>query len=212
MSFPPPLRRCMESRRRIVLPEGLEARVLQAAEQITRRDLADVVLLGGEEDIKVQICHPCSETRHLIHHARGHADVVLLGGMEDIKVQRNESSAGLLLHASHSGLAGVALLGGEGNVKALLSCPFHLFQRTLWPHFTHVNAHRTLLWPQAEADKLGVDISRCTIEDPATSPRQQKYVDLLCEARKHKVREPNPAQSLGSDFFEYATSRNCRSV
>ncbi len=131
--LPTDKRRCMESRRRIVLPEGLEARVLQAAEQITRRDLADVVLLGCEEDIKVQICHPCSETGHLIHHARGPADVVLLGGMEDTKQQRNESFAGLelLLHVSHSGLAGIALLGGKGNVKALLSCPFHLFCRKL---------------------------------------------------------------------------------
>jgi phosphotransacetylase len=40
---------------------------------------------------------------------------------------------------------------------------------------------------QEEADKLGVDISQCTIEDPKTSQRVDKYVDLLCEARKHKV-------------------------
>lgn len=40
---------------------------------------------------------------------------------------------------------------------------------------------------QDEADKLGVDISRCSIEDPATSQRLEQYVDLLCEARKHKV-------------------------
>ena len=46
----------------------------------------------------------------------------------------------------------------------------------------------TIMLPkQEEADKLGVDISQCTIEDPKTSPRVDKYVDLLCEARKHKV-------------------------
>lgn len=47
---------------------------------------------------------------------------------------------------------------------------------------------------QDEADKLGVDISRCAIEDPATSQRLGQYVDLLCEARKHKVgTAPGPA-------------------
>ncbi len=40
---------------------------------------------------------------------------------------------------------------------------------------------------QDEADKLGVDISRCAVEDHSTSQRLGQYVDLLCEARKHKV-------------------------
>ena len=45
----------------------------------------------------------------------------------------------------------------------------------------------TCLCAQDEADKLGVDISRCTVEDPETSQRLGAYVDLLCEARRHKV-------------------------
>lgn len=32
-----------------------------------------------------------------------------------------------------------------------------------------------------------MDISSCSIEDPATSQRLDKYVEVLCEARKHKV-------------------------
>jgi phosphate acetyltransferase len=102
-------RRCTESRQRIVLPEGTEPRVLHAAEQITRRGLADIVLLGPEEDIK------------------------------------------------------------------------------------------------AEADKLGADISNCTIEDPATSPRQQKYVDLLCEARKHKGTTSDMARDMLEDVNYWGT-------
>lgn len=55
VSCPTPVKcRCTESRQRIVLPEGVEPRVLHAAEQITRRGLADILLLGNEDEVKVK--------------------------------------------------------------------------------------------------------------------------------------------------------------
>lgn len=56
---------------------------------------------------------------------------------------------------------------------------------------------------QDEADKLGVDISQCGIEDPATSQQLDKYVQLLCEARKHKV-QLKLAETSRSDLMASA--------
>ena len=41
-----------KKRKKIVLPESLDERILRAAEIILRRDVADIVLLGDEEEIK----------------------------------------------------------------------------------------------------------------------------------------------------------------
>ena len=41
---------------------------------------------------------------------------------------------------------------------------------------------------QAEAEKLGVDISAAQIVDPACAPALDQYVEDLVEARKKKVR------------------------
>ena len=43
--------RAVADRRRIVLPEGTEPRVLQAAAAVLRRGIADVILLGPREDV-----------------------------------------------------------------------------------------------------------------------------------------------------------------
>ena len=40
---------------------------------------------------------------------------------------------------------------------------------------------------QDEAAKLGVDVSECTVVDPSESPDLPRYVELLVQARKHKV-------------------------
>ncbi|WP_069815180.1 phosphate acetyltransferase [Streptomyces sp. TP-A0874] len=44
--------RSRASRRRIVLPEGSEERVLRAADVLLRRDVCDLVLLGGEDAVR----------------------------------------------------------------------------------------------------------------------------------------------------------------
>ncbi|MFH1135726.1 MAG: phosphate acetyltransferase [Pseudomonadota bacterium] len=49
------IQRARSDRRRIVLPEGGEERILRAAEILTRREAADLVLLGGEEQIRERI-------------------------------------------------------------------------------------------------------------------------------------------------------------
>lgn len=43
---------------------------------------------------------------------------------------------------------------------------------------------------QDEAAKLGLDVSACTVVDPMASPELPRYIDLLVEARKHKVGSP----------------------
>ena len=45
--------RVADAPQRIVLPEGAEPRVLRAAEEIARRRLAHVILLGSPEAIQV---------------------------------------------------------------------------------------------------------------------------------------------------------------
>lgn len=45
-------RRAHEHRQRIVLPEGLEPRTLTAADRIIADELADIILIGNEADIK----------------------------------------------------------------------------------------------------------------------------------------------------------------
>ena len=45
-------RRAHEHRQRIVLPEGLEPRTLPAADRIIADELADIILIGNEADIK----------------------------------------------------------------------------------------------------------------------------------------------------------------
>ena len=42
---------------------------------------------------------------------------------------------------------------------------------------------------QAQAQKLGVDVSSATIVDPETAPELERYVEDLVEARKKKVLE-----------------------
>ena len=46
---------CTAQPQRIVLPEALDARILKAAADLTRRKLAHIVLLGNPESIQVQI-------------------------------------------------------------------------------------------------------------------------------------------------------------
>ena len=52
--------------------------------------------------------------------------------------------------------------------------------------------------PQGEADKLGVDISGCVVVDSEASERLPAYIDLLCEARKHKVGRVRHDPPLGA--------------
>ncbi len=53
-------------KKRIVLPEGQEERILRATEALERRDVVDVILLGDEEKIRQQIL----ESKLHIKHAR----------------------------------------------------------------------------------------------------------------------------------------------
>jgi phosphotransacetylase len=52
--------------------------------------------------------------------------------------------------------------------------------------------HPILLGPEEEmltqAKQLRVDLSEATLVDPSSSPDLDKYVDLLVQERKHKVR------------------------
>lgn len=60
---------------------------------------------------------------------------------------------------------------------------------------------------QDEAAKLGVDVSACTVVDPMTSPELPRYIDLLVEARKHKVGAPPCLSRLSArDSRERSTS------
>jgi hypothetical protein len=76
--------------------------------------------------------------------------------------------------------------GGPRNLSPFLIVPWAVDGGALLDNNAALTLH-TCTCAQDEADKLGVDISRCTIEDPAASQRLGKYVGLLCEARKHKV-------------------------
>ncbi|MFW2373862.1 MAG: phosphate acetyltransferase [Gammaproteobacteria bacterium] len=49
------IRRAKIVRRRIVLPEGEEERILRAAEILTLREVADIILLGDEEKVRKRI-------------------------------------------------------------------------------------------------------------------------------------------------------------
>ena len=42
-----------------------------------------------------------------------------------------------------------------------------------------------------------MDISGCDVMDPEASERLPAYIDLLCEARKHKVGRPRHDPPLG---------------
>lgn len=44
--------RAKENKKRIVLPETMDRRVLEAADYVLREDIADIILIGKEEDIK----------------------------------------------------------------------------------------------------------------------------------------------------------------
>ncbi len=46
--------RAAANRRRIVLPEGLEPRNLQAADRILAEDLADIILLGNPSEVEAK--------------------------------------------------------------------------------------------------------------------------------------------------------------
>jgi phosphate acetyltransferase len=46
------MRRARQRRTRIVLPEGMEERILRAAEIVVLRDVCDVILLGNEEEVR----------------------------------------------------------------------------------------------------------------------------------------------------------------
>lgn len=46
------IERARSGRRRVVLPEGTEERILHAAEVLLRRDVCDIVLLGDEDAIR----------------------------------------------------------------------------------------------------------------------------------------------------------------
>jgi phosphotransacetylase (EC 2.3.1.8) len=46
------IQKAKANKKRIVLPEGSEARTLKAAEKVIKEGIADVVLLGKEEEIK----------------------------------------------------------------------------------------------------------------------------------------------------------------
>ncbi|MEM7812742.1 MAG: phosphate acetyltransferase [Planctomycetota bacterium] len=46
------IRRARQTRRRIVLPEGAEPRILAATEILRRRDVVDVTLLGNEDEVR----------------------------------------------------------------------------------------------------------------------------------------------------------------
>ncbi|QDT15858.1 phosphate acetyltransferase [Alienimonas californiensis] len=56
------LRRAAANRKRVVLPEGTEPRILQAAETILRRGVADLILLGDPAAIRGQIAELKLET------------------------------------------------------------------------------------------------------------------------------------------------------
>jgi len=49
------IERAKHTRRRIVLPEGSEERILRAAEILIRRDVADLILLGNSQEISQKI-------------------------------------------------------------------------------------------------------------------------------------------------------------
>ncbi|PGH48239.1 phosphate acetyltransferase [Streptomyces sp. Ru87] len=49
------IERSRERRRRVVLPEGTEERVLRAADVLLRRDICDLVLLGDEETVRRRV-------------------------------------------------------------------------------------------------------------------------------------------------------------
>ena len=51
------IQRAQSPRQRIVLPEGEEDRILYAAEQVVLRGIADIILLGNEQKIRVKISH-----------------------------------------------------------------------------------------------------------------------------------------------------------
>ncbi len=48
------IRRAAQDKKRIVLPEGTEERILRAAERLLRREVADVILLGEEDKIRAK--------------------------------------------------------------------------------------------------------------------------------------------------------------
>ncbi len=51
------IQRAQSPRQRIVLPEGEEDRILYAAEQVLLRGIANIILLGNEQKIRVKISH-----------------------------------------------------------------------------------------------------------------------------------------------------------
>ena len=62
------IERARASRKRIVLPEGTDDRVLQAAQLLLRRDVVDLVLLGEVEKVRAQI--------DVLGLDLGHADII----------------------------------------------------------------------------------------------------------------------------------------
>ncbi|GLC39613.1 hypothetical protein PLESTB_001956600 [Pleodorina starrii] len=58
----------------------------------------------------------------------------------------------------------------------------------------------------AEASKLGLDLSGCTIHDPNTAGRFDRYADLLVELRQHKgMTRDRAMDTLHGDMNFYAT-------
>ena len=55
----------------------------------------------------------------------------------------------------------------------------------------------------AAAEKAGVDISGCTIVDPAKSPKREEYANTFYELRKNKGMTPEKALEVVSDPLYY---------
>ncbi|KAG2432638.1 hypothetical protein HXX76_008978 [Chlamydomonas incerta] len=90
----------------------------------------------------------------------------------------------------------------ESEDKRVLAAAADVVQRGL-AKITLLGDPTTIL---AEAGKLGLDLSGCTIHNPKTSDRFDKYVDMLVEARKKKgMTREVAADTLHGDVNFFAT-------
>eukprot|EP01025_Chloroclados_australasicus_P044491 TRINITY_DN4825_c0_g2_i1.p1 TRINITY_DN4825_c0_g2~~TRINITY_DN4825_c0_g2_i1.p1 ORF type:complete len:785 (-),score=113.95 TRINITY_DN4825_c0_g2_i1:507-2861(-) len=89
----------------------------------------------------------------------------------------------------------------EGVDKRILQAAAEVTQRGL-AHITILGDYDQI---QAEANKLALDLSRCNILDHKNSPRLEKYISELCEARKKKGLLPEVARDMLMEVNYFAT-------
>ena len=130
------VQRARAQRKRIVLPEGTEPRVLRAAEQVLHRDIADIILLGAPEAVEraaalagvdvsaCQVLDPCDdELRHQLA-----AEYARLRAHKGVAM---DAALDMVTDVSYAGTLMVAL----GIADGMVSGASHTTAHTIRPAF-----------------------------------------------------------------------------